>query len=310
MSQYSVLDDKDIATIVSEYTQEAVTSFKLLSGGSQNTNYLIQTSDDSYVLTICEEKSIEETINLTKILDHLAHHNFLSSVAIKTKDNHAVVIWKDKPVMLKSFIEGKVLDVLPPRLLKACGTQLAQLHNIPVPDYVPDNLCFGIDYFHEIEIYAAESDFYSWLLQVKQLITNNLSDDLPKALIHSDIFYNNVIVSHDESTATIMDFEDACHYYRIFDLSMMIVGLCSHNNTIDLEEVSNVITGYQSVSPLLPVEKERLQVFTIYAAAATAFWRHKQFNYTQVDDNKKDRYLEMKEIADNVRNIPSFSTLF
>ena len=52
-------------------------------------------------------------------------------------------------------------------------------------------------------------------------------------------------------------------------------------------------------------EKQALQPLTVYAAAGVAFWRHKNFNYTNPDDNLKDSYLYMKDLADKVRDLPS-----
>ena len=75
-------------------------------------------------------------------------------------------------------------------------------------------------------MYAPESTFYKWLKEIQKYIESYISTDLPKALIHSDIFYNNIIVNKDSEKATIMDFEEACYYYRVFDIGMMIVGTC------------------------------------------------------------------------------------
>jgi hypothetical protein len=42
-----------------------------------------------------------------------------------------------------------------------------------------------------------------------------------------------------------------------------------------------------------------------YGAASTAFWRHQNFNYTNVDTSMVNHYLSMKELADEVIGVPA-----
>lgn len=312
MSQYATPTAEDIRSILKQFIDLDKLSYKLLSGGSQNTNYRIDTGSESYVLTICEEKSIEETEQLVHLLEHLADHNFPSSKAIRCRDGRATALWNDKPIMLKSYIHGQITNNIPTHLLELCGQRLAQLHRIPAPDYIPTDLCFGLNQFPEVALYAPDSEFHIWLKGITKLVNNHLSPDLPKALIHGDIFFSNVIISNDVTEATIMDFEEACYYYRIFDIGMMIVGLSSIGHSVDLKKAAVILRGYQSETTLSDLEKESLQAFTVYAAAATAFWRHRQFNYIHVDEDQKDRYMEMRDVAEGVLELgdKGFTNLF
>ena len=246
MSQYSTPTTSDIKAIAPQFIDEAITSYRLLSGGSQNTNYHIETVENAYVLTICEEKSNQETEQLAYLLEHLAEYNFPTSKVIRSKEGQSTTLWNDKPIMLKAYLDGKIMNPLPAHLLELCGQRLAQLHRIPAPGYLPRDLCFGLNQFHEVELYAADSEFHHWLKEITGLLNKHISSDLSKALIHSDIFDSNVIINPDETDATIMDFEEACHYYRVFDIGMMIVGLCNHNRTVDMEEAACIMKGYQS----------------------------------------------------------------
>lgn len=61
-------------------------------------------------------------------------------------------------------------------------------------------------------------------------------------MIHSDIFYSNVIVYR--KVATLMDFGETCYYYRVFYISMMIVGACSEEETINHKKIKSLLKGY------------------------------------------------------------------
>jgi hypothetical protein len=68
--------------------------------------------------------------------------------------------------MLKEFIEGDIQQDLSPTLLTMIGKSLAQLHQTPAPDYLPQAPDYGIEQFARVEEYAADSAFAAWLQQI------------------------------------------------------------------------------------------------------------------------------------------------
>ena len=102
-----------------------------------------------------------------------------------------------------------------------------------------------------------------------------------------------------------MDFEEATHYYRIFDLGMTLVGLCCDGETLNLQKASALLQGYQKEIELQELEKRSLQAFTVYAAAAMTFWRHRNFNHINPNPDMYDHYLGLKVIADSIWKIPA-----
>ena len=280
MSHYTVLDNSDVQTILSQYTTETVSSYKVLSGGSENTNYLVNTENKAFVLTICEQKSPEEAKNLACLLEYLHHNSFATSKVQKSKSEAFIAFWNDKPIMLKQFIEGNITRDFPNNLLIYLGTELAKLHHIKAPNYVSQTLSYGnVKRFDDVQDYAPDSNFYKWIKDTKHYIEKYISSDLPKALIHSDIFYSNIIVDTDQGT-------------------------CRDQEAINLNKVAFLLEGYQKEISLLDIEKKALKAFTVYAATATAIWRHHNFNYVNIIPEKKDHYLEMKLLADAVMNMP------
>ena len=307
MAQYTVLHATELETILCYYGIKTIKSYQVLSGGSENTNYLVNTLTKKYVLTICEQKSPEEANQLASLLIYLYDNNFSTSRLIKTSEDLLITTWNSKPVMLKEYIDGDIIQDLSNELLVYLGRELAKLHTIKPLEFLPKKVGYGIEHFDEVTIYAPQSSFYMWLKKTQQYIEGYISDELPKSLIHSDIFYNNIIVDTTKKQATIMDFEEACYYYRIFDIGMMIIGTCCIHRTIDLEKVTHLLKGYQQEITLLDIEKEALQAFTAYGATATAFWRHQNFNYTNVTESKKDHYKEMQDIATHIISIPEIT---
>ncbi len=305
MAEYSMLSQKEVKTILSNYDITELRSCEILSGGFQNTNFAVVTEKGKFVLTICEEKSVEDTLNLAGLLEHLASNNFITSRIIRSSKNEPICFWNGKPLMLKSYLTGKIMEELPNHLLECVGSELSKLHKIEAPDYLPTVLSYGKENFYEVEEYAAGSPYHFWLKNIEQYIEQYMHPNLPKALIHSDVFSSNIIVSEDERTTTIMDFEEVTYYYRVFDLGMTIVGLCRVGKTINIEKMNALLKGYYLGIQLRETELKVLQHFTVYAAAAMSFWRHKHYNFTFPNPAFKDHYLELKHIADHVKDLPA-----
>lgn len=303
MAHYTILSDEDLDAILIHYSIDKVQSYYALGGGSENTNYRINTSTKTYILTICEQKSQEKSRELATLLEHLKQHNFETSKLVKTTNGAMITMSHEKPIMLKDYIKGEIIEDLTEDLLMDLGKQLAKLHQIEAPDYLPQTVSYGIERFDEVLVYAPDSSFYVWLKEMQTYIESNLNSDLPKALIHSDIFYNNIIVDDDGERATIMDFEEACYYYRVFDIGMMIIGCCSEGEIVNLNKVSWLLQGYQQETKLLVKEIDALQAAVVYGAVATAFWRHQNFNYVKYDAAMTEHYLAMKLLADFVKRI-------
>ena len=308
MTQYTKVDKEKIRTVLQEeYGINLVKNHSILSGGSENTNFVIETPRDKFVLTICEQKSKKEAEQLAQLLKYLDQNNFVSSKVISTLNDNLLCDIYNKPTMLKAYIEGNIQENCSASIIYSIGIEVAKLHLIPPPNYLQTSLNYGIQSFHEVGLYAKGTAFEVWLNQKKHFIEAYLSDDLPKALIHSDIFPSNVIISEDQSKTIVMDFEEACNYYRIFDIGMSIVGLCREGVTINIQKAKNLLAGYESRINLLPVEKNSLQAFVVYAATAMTFWRHRNFNYINPIPSQFNHYKELQSITNYVAGLSANS---
>lgn len=305
MAQYTICTAADLQLIADEYGLGQLQATSVLEGGSQNTNYLLTTSSGSFVLTISEQHPAEEVGELIDLLRHLEQHGFQTSQVVPNQKGHYQSTWAGKPIMLKAFLPGEVITDFSPQQLERLGAETGRLHLIPSPDYLPRKLTYGREQFHQLDLYAAGSDYQKWLSRVQDYIDPYLEMGLPRALIHSDIFDNNVIVNAEEDSVVIMDFEEAAHYYRVFELGMAMVGVCRDGFNINTTKARHLLRGYQSIITLEAEERQALQPFLVYAAAAMSFWRHRQFNYLYPIPAKFDHYRALQQVADAAWALPA-----
>lgn len=296
MPPYTQLDENRISEIVGPYGIDRITHFQALEGGSENTNYRIDTADRTYVLTLSETKQESTVCELVDLLIHLEANGFQTSRVLPTKVGDYLSSFEGKPVLLKEFLHGEIVENLSSEMLYEIGASMASLHAVPVPETMRNRFSYGMEVLTVADS-LAEHPFAAWATNTRERIQREIGEGLRRGLIHGDVFFNNVVVT-EESGPVIMDFEEAGHYYLVFDLGMAIVGLCCGAGSIDQSQVGPLVQGYQSINPLNRAEIAKLKYFVAYAAAVTACWRFGQFRLIQPDATKRDRYLEMKRIAD------------
>jgi len=300
MHQSTELNEIEIREILAKFDIHNISSFELLSGGSENTNYLVKSENGKYVLCIFEQKTEKNAKDLAYLLKHLEINNFNTSKLMHNSDSESVIIWKDKPIIIKTFIEGKIRNDLSPHLLKLIGKELAKLHQINAPEYISDQLNYGKEQFVNVKKYSANSEFDIWLKNILEYIDPYLKLNLPKSIIHSDVFWDNVIIGENDNSATIIDFEESVNYYRLFDVGMTIIGICGEEKFINMEKVKHLLEGYQSEVQLLEDEINSLKAFTIYAGASMTFWRHQNFNYVKPNSEMSNHYMKLKVLVDDM----------
>lgn len=305
MAQYTTLTKKDVETILTPYGVKQILSFKILTGGSENTNYQVQTHGRALVVTICELKTKKNATELGLLLEHLANSNFETSKIIRTLDNNLLTSWQGKPIMVKSFVKGAIIERLPNDLITLVGAQLGKLHKVAAPKYLQNHANFGKQEFSNVKKYAPNSLFDTWLSQNLEYIQPFISSKLPQGLIHADVFSNNVVVNKPKNTVVIMDFEEAVKYYRVYDIGMTIIGICGEGVTINFERVRALLKGYQKELKLLDIELNALQGFTVYAGSAMTFWRHSHFNFIKPDPDFFDHYKTLQALTDFVKQQPA-----
>jgi homoserine kinase type II len=143
-------------------------------------------------------------------------------------------------------------------------------------------------------------------LEKNSYLQQRIPQHLPTALIHGDVFLDNMIVQGDQLMA-IIDFEQACRYYRGFDLGMAIVGVCRDRKGISFEKAGRFIRAYQKQITLQSIERETLKTFAVYAAVATSFWHFRHHHLRRPEPRLYNEHVEMQTLADTISEYPDSS---
>ena len=303
----TLLQLQGIKEIVGKYGL-TVSAFEPFSGGAANSSYWLQAREGDYVLTIFDEKTQGYVARLGQLLLRLAEWEFPTTRLLLPTKSGLVTMYRDKPVMLKTFIPGEVNTAWNEALLHQVGMALASLHQIPAPDFLPSNHPYGRQAFTTVIGQNVHPVYESWLAEQHAYLAQHIPQQLPYALIHGDLFYDNVLIE-GQTLRAIIDFEEACHYYRVFDLGMAIVGLCTEGETAALDKAQALVNGYQQAQRLEGREKETLQLFVEYAAIATSHWRFWKYYIHTPQSEEADKPFAMMRLAETIRAIPKATFL-
>ena len=311
MALYAQLDRSAVEGLTRRFGISDITAFSVMDGGRENTSYCVETSSARYVLTLCDQKSLQQATNLATLLVYLTDRGIRTSRVVVPPNEPIVVMHNEKPVMLKRYVDGDVTANLTGNLLVQLGAEMARLHEIPAPSYLPQSFPYGRSYFPEVTNSNLGHPYIDWLSEKISYLQKRIPQHLPMALIHGDVFFDNVIVQDDQLVA-IIDFEEACHYYRCFDLGMVIIGACRDRNGISFEKAARFIRGYQKETTLQSIERKTLKTFAVYAAVATSFWRFSQYHLRRPEPRLYDQHVEMQTLADTISEYPDsrFTKLF
>ena len=268
-----------------------------LSGGWCNSNYALSLGDGrKLVLKIWDGRTLEEVEHLLSVTSYLSDNGVPTPSPIAFDDGGLMRIRDGLAWTLLPFVEGEWLEPTPSSL-RSLGRAQALLHEVEAPDFLGGDFSMGHKLFEEMFSIADERDEWTEFLTMLKSESDALRErigDLPRGVIHGDLFPDNVIGSDGEVTA-MLDFEEVCHDILAFDLVMTFVGFGWEDGEPVAERWDSILGGYQSVRMLGDDEIAALPDLHRLATLSIAAWRYWQFVINMPGSEHADRYLEMTE---------------
>jgi homoserine kinase type II len=306
MAIYTTLSKKDIVKLVDEYALGDLVAFTGVRNGSVNTHYLIETKRGKYFLKIDEVKSELEVKQELDLLLHLRKQNFPCLQPLKTKSGRFYLEFQGKCLTVTRNLDGVELPVeaINATHLSALGHTLANLHLIGRSYKKGIDNRFGFNRIvaiyrevrrqlpsHLKHIVRVLDDEFSYL-------ENYLDNNLPKGIIHGDLFADNVKFKGNRLTG-VMDFEAACRGKLIYDLATAVNALCFIEERYRIDRFEALISGYESLRPLSLPEWDSFPNELRFSALRFTVTRIKDFYLRRAEDNQRV-YKDFKEFYDRL----------
>jgi homoserine kinase type II len=197
--------------------------------------------------------------------------NFKCPVPIKNINNRTISTYKDKNLMIVSFLEGKAKNILSPDNCKSLAQEVARMHLITKNFKIQRQNDLSIGSWRKI-FEQVKDKCINIHKDLPKLIESNLADveknwpkDLPKGIIHADLFSDNIFFK-DEKFNGIIDFYFSCNDFYALEIAICFNALCfdgSKNNlSFNVTKAKNFMSGYSQLRQLNDSEKENIKVLS------------------------------------------------
>ncbi len=276
MAVYTKLNRDKIEKILSYYDLGKLDQFKGIEEGIENTNYFLSVEKKKFILTIYEKRVKSEDLPFfSDLMSSLNKSNFKCPAPIINKKNKTITDFEGKKLMIVSFLEGKAKQNLSPSNCKSIGIEIAKMHKITKD--------FKFSRENDLSVKSWRSLFESVKdkcskihKDLPKLIEENLKDveknwpnDLPRGIIHADLFHDNIFFLQDKFSG-IIDFYFSCEDFFAFEIAICFNALCfdglKYNLSFNVTKAKNFIDGYTSIRKLNEEEKNNIKVLSQGAA--------------------------------------------
>ncbi len=275
MAVYTQVDDDQLAAFLADYDIGAPNAFKGIAEGVENSNYYLETTQGRYILTLFEKRANPADLPFfIAVKRHLADKGFPCPQPIDANDGEALRTLAGRPAVIISFLDGLSPKRPNPAQCRALGECLAHMH-AALADFAktrPNAL--GPAAWPELWRGRAAT---AEALQsgLADAIAGDLADiaagralsrDLPRGVIHADLFPDNAFFLGDRFTGAI-DFYFACTAALAYDLAVCLNAWAFEDfGGFNFTKGANLVAGYQSVRPLTALERDALPLLARGAA--------------------------------------------
>lgn len=279
MAVYTHLSAEDLAELVAHYEVGTLRSAKGIAEGVSNSNWLIETADvdgdatGRYILTMYERRiALDDLPFFLGLLDHLSDAGAPVPRTIHDRDGALWRMWGDKAVALIEYLPGISVGKPSADQARAVGAALAEIH-LAAQDFGQqranaldlDANIATLDRCGPGPLAAIDPALASIAVRGRAL-AEAWPGDLPRSVIHSDLFPDNVLMLGDRVTGLI-DFYFACTGAMALDLATTHAAWCfDESNAYRPDLGSAMVEGYESIRPLEPAERALLPAIAKGAA--------------------------------------------
>ncbi|GAA2982650.1 phosphotransferase [Streptomyces fulvorobeus] len=303
MAKYTTLEQIDLSAVADSYDLRDP-GLAPLSGGAANSSFRLSTASAEFVLTILDNHDTMSARSLAAHTQALFLLGIPTTEVVPAADGSLITHCHGRSVILKTWIEGQVLQPLPFTLLPEAGRILAQLHDLPTQSAGLTDIPVGtrrLSADQEALIpELPDRDFAAWLTDRLNLLRRvEATDRRPRTVTHGDLFDDNIIVRTD-GRLTVLDWETISLDDPLLDLGMAAVGLAQVDSELAPERVQALVAGYEEIAPLSQKDEAALPGEIIHAALIIAFHRYYRHNIRFPDPSKSTYHREMMRFVESV----------
>jgi len=320
MAVYTRINKNNLNLFINKYNIGKVLKFKGIKEGIENTNYSLVTTSGKFILTIYEKRvQTKDLPFFMKLMENLNKNNFKCPKPIKNLNGNYISFIKKKPAAIISFLDGSSKKNLNPDNCYKIGGQVAKFHLITRKLSIKRNNSLSLHSWNKLfknvekKCSRIEKNLSYKIKESLIEIKKNWPKNLPKGIIHADLFPDNIFFKNNEFSGFI-DFYFSCNDYYAFEIAICLNALCfdgfSQNLSFNVTKARNFLKGYSTIRKITKNEKKYFKV--LCQGAALRFLLTRVFDYLNLSKGAllsvKDpkEYLKRLEFHNSANNYEDY----
>ena len=273
MSVFTTVTRDELAAWLKQYSLGALVNLEGIAAGIENTNYFVTTTHGRYVLTLFEKIKPAELPFYLNLMAHLARHGIPCPQPIANLDNDYLGKLNGKPASIVTCMPGADLKEVDAMQCATVGALLAEMHlagksyraampNPRGPRWWKAALPKVLPFLDPPQAQLLKDEVrFQALHRLK---------DLPRGVIHADLFRDNVLWD-GARVGGIIDFYFACTDALLYDVAIAVNDWCiTTGHTLDPERSRALLAAYTRLRAFSATEREVWPA--LLRAGALRFW--------------------------------------
>ena len=232
MAVYTKINQRELSYIEDNFSIGKIKSFSGIKKGIENTNYLIKTKNKKIILTIFEKRVQKKDLPFfMDLMFSLSKQKIKCPEPIKNKKGKYLFKIKNKSACLVSFLKGKDKSKLNYNECFIVGKNIAQLHlaskklNLYRKNDLSINSWGPLLKKIDKRINKLSSNLKNLMKRDLTEIRGKWPKKMPKGIIHSDLFIDNIFFNKGKFYGFI-DFYFSANDFLAYELATCINALC------------------------------------------------------------------------------------
>ena len=308
MAIYTKISRNDVVSIERKFNLGKIISFKGIKKGIENTNYLIKTKKNKYILTIFEKRVQKRDLPFfMSLMDKLNNHNINCPKPQKNKIGNYLITIKNKPASIVSFVEGKDKNKLKIKDCYEIGKNIAKLHIVSKKIKLYRKNSMSLNSWSKL-LNKIGNKYKKIEVNLNELIKTSFADikkrwpkKLTNGIIHGDLFIDNIFFKKNKFHGYI-DFYFAANDFFMYEIAICINALCFDKKNrkfiFNRKKSKNFLKGYSSLRKLSKNEKNSLN--TLCKGAALRYLLTRTYDYL---NTPKSAIIKIKDPHEYIQKL-------
>lgn len=296
MAVYTELEEGVLRDFLQLYPVGALCSFRGIEEGVENSNFLLETTEGRYILTLFERRiKAGELPWFLGLMEHLARQDIACPAPVVGCHGQALGTLAGRPAVIVSFLPGKarMISEIDEESCHNLGRYLALLHKAGQVYTAERPNALGPEGWAELleKCTNGGDTKLETLITEAQIALSDVTQywprggSLPYGQIHADLFPDNVFFRENSSEISgVIDFYFACTDFLAYDLAICLNAWCfREEREFCPVRAESLIKGYEESRPLTQAEKAALPILCQGAALRFLLTRLYDWVNTPVD---------------------------